>query len=222
MIKKVEEMDFYDLLNLRADASPKEIEDAYLLALATYHQEGLASYGALGDEDRALMLNKIEEAFETLRDPQKKSAYDAIILARRPEFQKRAYYRRTTHRQEIEDAQESMTFWDRMRAATKSSRRHGNGPKDDHDRPLPEALSGDFYYYGDYLKKVRERKGLSREEVAERCGIGPDRIKALESEAPAPHLFKRETFQELNLYAKGLGLGPVKGQNPLFSDRLDE
>jgi|GEM_PF-445294 len=222
MIKKVEEMDFYDLLNLRTDASPKEIEDAYLLALATYHQEGLASYGALGDADRASMLDKIEEAFETLRDPRKKSVYDGSVLARRPEYRKRAYFRRTTQRLEIEDAQEPVKLWDRIRAAAGSSGRRGNGQKDAHNRVLPEALPGDFYYYGDYLKKVRERKGLSREEVAARCGIGPDRIEALEKETPASLQCKQETFRELSLYAKGLGLGLGKGQNALFSDRLDE
>ncbi|HCS49265.1 MAG TPA: hypothetical protein DIW61_13830, partial [Candidatus Aminicenantes bacterium] len=80
MIKKIEEMDFYELLNLRLDASPKDIENAYLLAVATYHQEGMASYGVLGDVERGLILDKVEEAFQTLRDPAKKKAYDPLVL----------------------------------------------------------------------------------------------------------------------------------------------
>ncbi len=49
MVKSIKDLDFYELLNLDLDATRVEIENAYLLAVATYHKDGLASYGVLGD-----------------------------------------------------------------------------------------------------------------------------------------------------------------------------
>ncbi|MEW5901590.1 MAG: hypothetical protein AB1715_09035, partial [Acidobacteriota bacterium] len=69
MIRRIEELDFYDLLNLRIDASSEEVESSYLLAVATYHREAPASYGILAEKERRLILSRIEEAFHTLRDP---------------------------------------------------------------------------------------------------------------------------------------------------------
>ncbi len=68
MAKKIEEMDFYELLNLRLDATEQEILKAYDLAVATYHPDALASYGVLSAEERGEMLDRIEKAFQTLGD----------------------------------------------------------------------------------------------------------------------------------------------------------
>jgi curved DNA-binding protein CbpA len=224
MIKKIEEMDFYDLLNLRIDASPKDIENAYLLAVTTYHQEGLASYGLLGEDDRGLMLDKVEEAFQTLRDPEKKKAYDAIVLPKHPEFQKRAYFRRSTRRLEIEDASEEKRLWDKIRAVVSPSWRRGDGhgQSDNGGRRQRERLPEDFFYYGDYLKRVREKRGLSREQISERCGVSPARIESLEEANSPSRPHGKELLEDLKLYARGLGLNSENGQASPFSDRLDE
>lgn len=222
MIKKIEEMDFYDLLNLRPDASPRDIENAYLLAIATYHQEGLASYGALGDVDRGLILDKIEEAFQTLRDPEKKKAYDPLVLPRHPEFQQRAYFRRSTRRLEIEDASEEENLWHKIKAAVNRSWRRRNGHEYSENGDARERLPGDFYYYGDYLKKVRERRGLSREDIAERCRISPERLESLEKESSPSLPHGEELLESLRLYAKCLGLDSEKARASPFSDYFDK
>ena len=224
MIKKIEEMDFYDLLSLRIDASPKDVENAYLLAVTTYHQEGLASYGVLGDDDRGLMLDRVEEAFETLSDPEKKKAYDAIVLPRHPEFRQRAYFRRSTRRLEIEDASEDKRLWDKIRAVVKPSWIHGNGhgQSDNGGGRLREWLPEDFYYYGEYLKMVRQKRGLTREQIAERCGVSPARIESLEEENSLSRPHGKELLENLKLYAKGLGLDSENGRDSPFSDRIDE
>jgi curved DNA-binding protein CbpA len=224
VIKKIEEMDFYDLLNLRIDASPKEIENAYLLAITTYHRKGLASYGGLGEDERGLMLDKVEEAFETLSDPGKKRAYDAIVLPTHPEFQQRAYFRRSTRRLEIEDASEDKKLWDKVRAVVRPSWLHGNGHgrNDNGGGRQRESLPEGFYYYGDYLKMVREKRGLSRKQIAERCGVSPARIERLEEESSPIRPHGKELLADLKLYAQGLGLNSENGQPSPFSDRLDE
>ena len=224
MIKKIEEMDFYDLLNLSLDASPKDIENAYLLAVATYHQEGLATYGVLGDLDRGLMLDMVEEAFQTLRDPEKKKAYDPLVLPGHPQFQQRAYFRRSTRRLEIEDASEEEGLWDKIKAVVSPAWSRGDGPghSENGDGKERERLPEDFYYYGDYLKKVREKRGLSREDIAERCEISPARLESLEEENSPSRPHGEELLESLKLYAKCLGLDSENGRGPRFSDRFDE
>jgi curved DNA-binding protein CbpA len=224
MIKKIEEMDFYELLNLRLGASPRDIENAYLLSIATYHQEGMASYGVLGDSERGNMLDKIEEAFQTLSDPLRKKAYDALVHPGRPEYRERAHFRRTTSRLEIEDASEEEKLWDRIKAAVIPSRLRKGDPSDGEngggqDEP---KVSDNFYYYGDYLRKVREKRALSREAVAARCDLSPAKIKSLEEDnVPAP-LPERVPLEDLKRYAKCLGLDPENGRGSPLSDRFDE
>ena len=224
MIKKIEEMDFYELLNLRLEASPREIENAYLLAVATYHQDGLASYGVLGEAERGDILNRIEEAFQTLHDPLRKREYDALSLPPHPESRARAHFRRTTSRVLIEDAAEDENLWNKIKAAITPSRLRKGTPKDDgngdgHDRPeIPES----FFYYGEYLRRVREKRGLTRDDIAARCGFSPARIESLEEESfplPPPG---NELLEDLKRYARSLGLDPEDGRGSPFSDRLDE
>ena len=224
MIKKIEEMDFYELLNLQLDASPREIENAYLLAIATYHRDGLASYGVLGDAERVDILDRIEEAFQTLHDPLRKREYDAIVLPGRPEYRGRAHFRRTTSRLEIEDAAEGEKLWDRIKAAVLPSRlrqgAHRDGEDGDgQDKPgIPES----FFYYGDYLRKVREKRGLTRDDVAARCGFSPVKIESLEEEKFPSPLPEKEILQDLRRYARCLGLDPENGRGSPLSDRFDE
>ena len=51
MVKKIEEMDFYEILNLQVDATDQDVRNAYILAVATYHPDALASYGVLSAEE---------------------------------------------------------------------------------------------------------------------------------------------------------------------------
>jgi curved DNA-binding protein CbpA len=224
MVKKIEEMDFYDLLNLRLDASPKDIENAYLLAIATYHRESLASYGVLDDVERGDILDRIEEAFQILHDPVRKKAYDALVHSGRPEFRERAHFRRTTSRLEIEDASEEERFWDRIKAAVipsrlrKSGRRGGENGDGQDETGAPE----NFYYLGDYLRKVRERRGLTREDIAARCELSPAQIESLEEDDSPSLLTGKELLEDLRRYARCLGLDPENGGGSPFSDRFGD
>jgi len=223
MIKKIEEMDFYELLNLQLDASPREIENAYLLAIATYHRDGLASYGVLGDAERGDILDRIEEAFQTLHDPLRKREYDALVLPGRPEYRGRAHFRRTTSRLEIEDAAEEEKLWTGSRrpssplgfAKALTGRR---GRRRSRQARNPES----FFYYGDYLRKVREKRGLTRDDVATRCGFSPVKIESLEEEKFPSPLPEKEILQDLRRYARCLGLDPENGRGSPLSDRFDE
>jgi tetratricopeptide (TPR) repeat protein len=78
MIDRLPDLDHYAALGLGSDASAAEIKKAYFKAAKQYHPDALARAGASDlREDAARIFARISEAFETLSDPSRKSAYDA-------------------------------------------------------------------------------------------------------------------------------------------------
>jgi curved DNA-binding protein CbpA len=222
MITKIEDLDYYEILSVPVNASRRDIENAYLLALATYHQEGLASYGVLMDKERAVILNTIEDAFQTLRDPERRKDYDARVRDRHLEIPQKASFRRSTARLLIEDAPEEGGFWSKIRSvvALARGRRERGGPERNGDGRDWLGRSDDFYYYGDFLKKVRERRGLSLEDIARRCGVDRSRLESLEEETSDFHSNGEKNLEVLRCYARCLGLDPEDGRNSPFPTRF--
>ncbi len=208
MAKKIAELDYYDLLNLRPDASPKEVENAYILAVATYHEDSLASYGVISSEERRLILERIEEAFLTLADPATRKAYDSALGPRRPEFQQRAYFRKSTKKLEIEDASEEEKFLDRFRSLLLPFRRWRKGSKRADKKNGKDRLSieSGSYYYGEFLKNIRQKRGIALEQIARDCNMSLDYLKALEEEDYDALPNGKALSRLVNLYAKCLGL----------------
>lgn len=78
MIERLPELDHYGALGLGPDASAAEVKKAYFKAAKQYHPDALARAGASDlREEAARIFARISEAFETLSDPARKSAYDA-------------------------------------------------------------------------------------------------------------------------------------------------
>ncbi len=215
MIKKIEDLDYYEILNLPGDASSKDIENAYLLAVATYHRDGLASYGVLMDKERAIILEKIEAAYQTLRNPEKKKAYDALLRDRHLEIPPKASFRKSTDRLQIEDATKEQNLWDKLKSVVAPDRRRGENSIADIRVRMRDwrDLSDDFYYYGEFLKKIRERRGLSLEDIARKCDIDPSQLRSLEEEVPDHDPNGENNHDVLRRYAKCLGLDADNGQN---------
>lgn len=177
-IKKISAMDHYEILNLEMTASQKDIENAYILAIATFHKDSLASYGLISENERSAMLEKIEEAFATLSDAEKRKIYDSKIITARPEGYQKAFFRKSTQKLQIEDAEEKKPFWKRMTQIFSSTdKKKMSGFENDESSDRPSSL-----YSGEFLKKVREHRGLSLQEMAKQSKIRPEYLEAIEAE----------------------------------------
>ncbi len=214
MVKKIEEMDFYEILNLSVDASGQDIRNAYVLAVTTYHPDALASYGVLSAEERRSVLDRIEKAFATLGDAEARKAYDAQITATRPELQQRAFFRKSTEKLDIEDAAEEEKLWDRLKSRLLPGKlkRKKPQPENGHDRKDGKALQRSRHLYGGYLKRVREERGLTIENVAQITGIEPGVLRLLEDEETGSLLNPKEIYTLIRSYARCLGIEADNGE----------
>jgi curved DNA-binding protein CbpA len=104
MLKRIEDWNYYELLSVERTASPDEIWAAYQSALTTYRTDSPALYGLVGEAERALVLERVQKAFQTLRDPEKRKEYDRALLRHAPYFPPKAPFRKSVGKLEIEEA----------------------------------------------------------------------------------------------------------------------
>lgn len=115
MLKRIEDWNYYELLSVERTASPDEIWAGYQAALSTYKDGSLALYGLVSEAERGLILERVQEAFQTLRDPAKRKEYDLALLRHAPYFPPKAAFRKSVGKLEIEDAPARKTLWARLK-----------------------------------------------------------------------------------------------------------
>jgi curved DNA-binding protein CbpA len=115
MLKRIEDWNHYELLSVERTASQDEIWESYQAALATYRDGSLALYGLVTENERAIILERVQEAFQTLRDPGKRKEYDLALLRHAPYFPPKASFRKSVGKLEIEDVPPKLTFWARLK-----------------------------------------------------------------------------------------------------------
>jgi DnaJ-class molecular chaperone len=115
MIKRIEDWNCYELLNVERTASKEEIWEGYQRALATYHTDSLATYSLVTEEERRQIMERIQEAYQTLRDPEKKKAYDLSLLKHSFYYSPKAPFRKSVGKVEIEEAAHKPGFWEKVR-----------------------------------------------------------------------------------------------------------
>jgi curved DNA-binding protein CbpA len=117
-LKQIEEMNLYEVLNLTPSCSQQDIEEAYKIGTFSYHQNSIAHYGLVSDDERQLHLQRIEEAFKILGSPKKRKRYDVIILRHKSQAYDKAYYRNGTEKMVIEDLDIAPppTFWQKLKS----------------------------------------------------------------------------------------------------------
>ncbi len=113
--KRINDMDLYEVLDIGRDVSTDAVADAYRKAVEAYRPGALTSYGLLAEDERRSMLERIELAFRTLGDDERRRAYDEETFGGSGTPSLGAAYRRTVERLEIGDADRKTGFVERLR-----------------------------------------------------------------------------------------------------------
>ena len=79
-MERFENLNYYELLELPANASLFEIRQAYRNALSIYEEDSMISESFFTDEERNAILRRIEEAFSALIDKDQRAAYNKELM----------------------------------------------------------------------------------------------------------------------------------------------
>jgi len=168
-----EPLSYYDILELTADATPQEIRSAYLRLKSSYSKDNVANYSVYTREETDELLLKIEEAYLILSNPERRKAYDLSGNAGVSATQ----------------ADHSMFRAESIAPATiipSITPIHFHTPATDPFFAQNEAdgfVAAEQEWSGGAIRRIRESKRITIEDLADYTRISKSYLIALEEEA---------------------------------------
>ncbi len=197
-MKKLEDLNFYELLELAFDASPFEVHQAYKEMTQLYHDNSLASYSFFSREEREKILAKLDEAYSTLMDEKRRSRYDQLLI-------ERGILEKPTQYQG--ERMKLGLMYDAKRASTNTALRIRDRLKPivSSNPVIQEILASDVLSGRD-LKRIRDELGISLEEISELVKVRVVYLHAIEEDQfeKTPSRIFLKGF--LRAYAQCIGL----------------
>jgi len=154
-MKRVTQLNHYEILDLKPTASKAEVQQAFSRLRKTYDADSLAVYSILNDEEREYMMDRVEEAYRTLIDDEKRHNYDQSLGVTASAFTNESELAKTLPK--------------------KSKKKDEKKGKSSKDLESIDPLSQDF------LRQVREIKGISLTDISESTNIKIHFLSALEN-----------------------------------------
>lgn len=180
----------YEILGLHPGASDEEVRRAQRRVRRIYSPESIAIYGIVPPAEVIKMHNRIEEAYSTLADPEKRHLYDQRVLPGGHTL---------TPASEDDDSPISLRSSNMLEHSEVSVLG---------ERPEMPSISERTVYSGGLLRQIREAKGFELQDVAERTKITLAYLRAIEEEnfmATPPPVYLRGFIK---IVAKDLKLDP--------------
>jgi DnaJ-class molecular chaperone len=201
-MKNLDELTYYEILKIPINSSSFEIKRAYKDALSTYNEDSLVTYCLFSNEERNKILKTVKEAFLTLIDENKRSAYDSIldnsgqieVSITSIENQEKPIRAHTYNMTDNDDSAE--------RVKKKLRKKEFE--------PLCNEIFSKDLISGDDLKKMRKAAGIELSEINAVTKISVSVLKSMEEnriDSLPPGLYLKNF---LSLYAKILQINPQK------------
>ena len=201
MIKNFKDLNYYELLSIPYNASSFEIRQAYKHILAIYEDNSLATYSLFVEDERKVILSKIEDAFLTLIDDKKRKAYDNNLISI-GEVSDNIF---TDNEQKkaipIFQAGEART-------SNNSLARIKKKIQEKEAADLATNMLKSDQITGKDLKSLRESLGIELEEIFQATKISPTALAAIEKDDMANLPPKIYLISFLKSYAEALQLDP--------------
>ncbi|MGA2463567.1 MAG: helix-turn-helix domain-containing protein [Thermodesulfobacteriota bacterium] len=197
-MKRLGDLNFYELLEVAFDASPFEIHHAYQEMYQLYHEDSLASYSFFSREEREEILAKLDEAYSTLIDEKKRSHYDQLLIERGILEEGMQYQR---------DQKTLSLMSNSKRSSTNATLRIRNKLKVIvSSNPIIQEILTHDVLSGKDLKKIRDELGVSLEMIAEMAKVRIVFLRAIEDDQfeKTPSRMFLKSF--LKAYAQCIGL----------------
>lgn len=190
---------YYDVLDLKPDASPQEVREAYIRTKSAYNKDCVAIYTLVSPEESAHILRAIEEAYFVLSNPQKRREYDRYhgIIGMNPGTAdpnsakspfKVVSIDRVPPMEAESDAEALLnpptTDFAPAPVLELAPQPTSAIPSAPMSRPvsLSEEIQNETEWHGHFLRKVREERQVSIEEMSEATKITKTYVLAIEEE----------------------------------------
>ena len=197
-MKRLKDLNFYELLEVAFDASPFEVHQAYKEMVQLYHGDSLASYSFFSKEEREEILAKLDEAYSTLMDEKRRSLYDQSlielgILDKATQYQRDRTKVSLMHDVKRPAANTALRIRDRLKPIASSN-------------PVIQEILANDVLSGKDLKKIRDELGVSLEQIAEMVKVRIVYLHAIEDDQfeKTPSRIFLKGF--LRAYAQCMGL----------------
>jgi len=197
-MKRLKDLNFYELLEVAFDASPFEVHQAYKEMVQLYHNDSLASYSFFSKEEREEILAKLDEAYSTLMDEKRRSLYDQSlielgILDKATQYQRDRTKVSLMHDVKRPAANTALRIRDRLKPIASSN-------------PVIQEILANDVLSGKDLKKIRDELGVSLEQIAEMVKVRIVYLHAIEDDQfeKTPSRIFLKGF--LRAYAQCMGL----------------
>jgi DnaJ-class molecular chaperone len=210
-----EKKNYYDVLEISTNASPQEIESAYLRARNAYSGDSVALYSLMTKDECDSVLTQIEEAYSVIGFPEKRREYDRLRGFNQSGFN--LNYSMPSPAQGVasfesrpKDTVQYEDFGSNLIEAkvSKLTAQKKFGLEFEENAEFEREIQNTTDFTGAFLKKIREYKNVSVERMAEMTRISKTHLSALENEElsklPADVYVRGYVFQ----YAKVLKLNP--------------
>ncbi len=206
MIKKIEDLNFYELLEVSPTATIQEIHRAYERVRRIYEPNSIALYSLFTPEETSTIHKRIEEAYRTLTYDENRQRYDVMLRERNelPELKSQSSEaNRTPSVQPAFPLREDDRHIAAAPLQSQSPAAH---------LPGAEEITSVSQFIGEFtgaaIRALREQLGLDLRAIADRTKVSTRYLEYIEEEAYQKLPARTYIRGFLMLYARTLGCDP--------------
>lgn len=213
MLKKIESLNCYELLEVSPTATKQEIHKAYERIRRVYEPNSIALYSLFTAEETATMHQRIEEAYRTLVYEDNRKRYDAMLRGRtRLDEDTRAVRPRLKYQPRPDQPTFSLPSGNRFLGKPEPSpqalqQQASPEPPQETAAPVSDLVTE---FTGAAIKILREQRGITIRSVADTTKIGSRYLEYIEAESFAKLPARPYLRGFLAIYAKTLGCDPER------------
>jgi len=207
-MKKIEDLNYYELLEISTDASSQDIHRAYERIRKTYEPNSIALYSLFSADETASINQRIEDAYRTLVYEEPRKRYDALLRQNLmtpapvalPPVEKRY---------QMQPVQPSLSL-EADNRYLKSTEPPPAPPVTTTPQPLPPTITE---FTGSVLKMLREQRNITTRAIADMTKLSTRYVDFIEAENFGKLPARPYLRGFLVLYAKALGYEPERLAN---------
>ncbi len=218
MIKKIEDLNYYELLEINTDASSQDIHRAYDRIRKIYEPNSIALYSLFSADETASINRRIEEAYRTLVYEETRKRYDALLRqSSGPPAPAALQPAEKPYQAQPRQPSLSLEADIRHLKSAEPIREPLPTPMPAVVMPTPQPLPSTVTELtGPVLRDLREQRNITVRNLADMTKLGSRYVEFIEAENFSKLPARPYLRGFLVLYAKALGYEPER----LVSDYL--